>query len=95
MKKVPVQVYLDTRDRALLDKLARRLGLSRAETIRAALRRWALEISGEDDALLRLIGSMDHLELPTDLSTRHDEYAVSGYPVPRVAEPPAGHGEPA
>lgn len=60
-----------------------------AETIRVALRRLAAESWGEDDPLLRLGGSLDSAAVPCDLSTRHDEYAVSGYPTgaPRVAEP--------
>ena len=88
-KKTPYQVYLDTRDRAFLERLSLRLGLSKAEVMREALRRWAMELSREGDALLDLIGSMDDPALPTDLSTRHDEYAVSGYPMRRVAEPTA------
>lgn len=87
MTKRPIQVYLDRRDRSLLDDLARRLGLSRAETLRAALRRWAQELSGREDPLLGLIGSLNDPELPADLSTRHDDYAVAGYPLRRVAEP--------
>lgn len=85
-KKVPYQVYLDDRDRAFLDRLSSRLGLSKAGVIREALRRWAAELAGEGDPLIELIGSMDDPALPTDLSTRHDEYAVSGYPMRRVAE---------
>lgn len=84
---MPYQVYLDERDRAFLDRLSSRLGSSKAQVIREALRRWAGELSGEGDALLDLIGTMDNPELPTDLSTRHDDYAVSGYPIRRVAEP--------
>ena len=89
MTKRPFQVYLDNRDRSLLDRLARRLGLSRAETVRAAVRRWALEIAGADDPMLQLIGSLDDPSLPPDLSTRHDDYAVLGYPssARRVAQP--------
>ncbi|MBI4501509.1 MAG: ribbon-helix-helix protein, CopG family [Gemmatimonadetes bacterium] len=86
-KKTPYQVYLDSRDRAFLERLASQLGLSKADVIREALRRWAAELSGERDALLGLIGSMDNPALPGDLSTRHDDYAVTGYPVRRVAEP--------
>lgn len=86
-KKLPYQVYLDDRDRAFLDRLSSRLGWSKAQVIREALRRWAAELSGEGDPLLDLIGTMDDPELPTDLSTRHDDYAVSGYPMRRVAEP--------
>ncbi len=90
MTKRPVQVYLDARDRKVLDRLAGRTGLSRAETIREALRRWAAE--GEEDRLLDLVGSMDAPGLPADLSTRHDAYAVTGYLKRRVAEPPAPGG---
>lgn len=94
-KKTPYQVYLDSRDRAFLERLSSRLSLSKAEVIREALRRWAVELSGEGDALLDLIGSMDDPALPNDLSTRHDDYAVSGYPERReeerrVAEPNPG-----
>ena len=88
MKKSPIQVYLDRRDRALLDRLAQQLGLSRAEAIREAVRRWAADVSGGDDPLLGLIASIDDATLPRDLSTRHDEYAVGGYSAKRVAEPP-------
>lgn len=94
MRKTPVQVYLDSRDRSLLDRLAKRLGLSRAETIREAVRRWAADMSGREDRLLDLIGSLDDPALPADLSTRHDEYAVAGYPgVRKVAERPRGDGD--
>lgn len=87
MKKTPIQVYLDRRDRALLDGLAQQLGLSRAEAIREAVRRWAADVSGGDDPLLGLVGSIDDRALPRDLSTRHDEYAVGAYPTKPVAEP--------
>lgn len=86
LKKKPLQVYLDRTDRALLERLARQLGLSRAEALRAAVRRWAMDLSAEDDPVLALIGSVDDPELPTDLSVRADEYAVAGYPKRRVAE---------
>lgn len=88
MKRKPIQVYLDREDRALLERLARRLGLSMAETVRGAVRRLAAEMSGDRDPLAELIGSIDDPALPRDLSTRHDEYAVSGFPPARLAEPP-------
>jgi hypothetical protein len=91
VSKRPIQVYLDDRDRRLLDGLARRLGCSRAEVLREAVRRWAAELSGEGDALLRLIGGLDSAGVPADLSTRHDEYAVQVYRAGRVAEP-SGRG---
>lgn len=89
-RKTPLQVYLDRDDRALLERVARRVGLSKAEAVRAAVRRWAMDLSAQDDPLLGLIGSVDDPELPTDLSTRADEYAVEGYPGRRVAESRTG-----
>ena len=85
MRKLPFQVYLDPRDRSLLERLAKQFGLSKAETVREAVRRWAME-AGSEDPVLKLIGSLDDPDLPTDLSTRHDDYAVEGLPVRRVAE---------
>ena len=86
MTKSPFQIYLDPTDRALLARLAERLHLSQAETLRAALRRWAHEVQGGADPLLALIGTMDDPSLPADLSTRHDDYAVEHRPLRRGAE---------
>ena len=93
MKKSPFQVYLDARDSALLRRLAERLGLSKAETVREAVRRWAVDLDAPQDPMLDLIGSLDDPALPADLSTRHDEYAVGGYPGRRAAEPRGGTGD--
>jgi hypothetical protein len=78
MKKSPIQVFLDSRDRELLQGLMDRHGLSIADAVRQAVRRWAIDESREEDPLLALIGTMDGEDVPTDLSTRHDEYAVRG-----------------
>ncbi len=86
MKKLPFQVYLDRGEADLLERLAKQLGLSKAETVREALRRLALELSGSGDPLLDLIGGLDNPAVPVDLSTRHDEYAVQARPARRVAE---------
>lgn len=91
MKK-PVQVYLGPRDRSLLERLADRLGLSHAETIREAVRRLAAESSADEDPLLELVGSIDDPSLPADLSTRHDEYAVTGHD--RNLHAASGHAAP-
>jgi hypothetical protein len=85
-KKTAFQLYLDERDYSVLAALAERRGLSMAETVREAVRRWAAEQSGSADPVLGLIGSVNDAGLPRDLSTRHDEYAVRGYPARRVAE---------
>ena len=88
MNKRPIQIYMDEGDRRLLDALAARHGLSMAETIRGAIRRWASEGREEVDPILALVGTMDSEGLPANLSTRHDEYAVYWYArtTERVAE---------
>ena len=90
MKKVPLQVYLDQRVHSILERLATRLGLSKAETVREALRRWAIQLAGPEDPLIKLIGGLDSPSVPADLSTRHDEYAARQVRTRRVAEPDGG-----
>ena len=78
----PVQVYLDGPDRDLLEHLAQRTGLARAELLRRGLRRLAqteLQERKPGWSLDVLIGSMDDdPRLPPDLSVRHDEYLYGG-----------------
>lgn len=74
----PVQVYLDERDRSLLDELIARSSLSKAEVLRLGLRRLSAEMlaeGGPGQSLSALIGVLDDSpEVPADLSARHDEY---------------------
>lgn len=78
----PVQVYLDGADRDLLENLAHRTGLPRAEVLRRGLRRLAQTELAEHKpgwSLDVLIGAMgDDPRLPTDLSARHDEFLYGG-----------------
>ena len=63
----PVQVYLDERDRALLDAVAERAALPRSEVIRVALRRLAAELpaaSRPGASLATLIGRRDRRARP-------------------------------
>ncbi len=74
----PVQVYLDRRDRDLLEKVAKTTGLSRAEVLRRGLRSLAEQALTErvpGYSLDRLVGSLgDEATLPHDLAEKHDEY---------------------
>jgi len=79
----PIQVYLDSDERALLDQVAAEGGLSRAEVLRRGLRRYAVEQRGRRSPMLEFL---DHLEsrtdlqdLPADLAERHDDYLVDLY----------------
>lgn len=76
-----VVVYLDARDRALLEELAGRTGLARTELFRRGLRRLAAELSGEQkpgSSLSYLIATATDDGLPSDVSERHDEYLYGG-----------------
>jgi hypothetical protein len=83
----PVQVYLDRPDRDLLEELARRTGLSRAELLRRGLRQLADRLLDTQapgwslDALTGVLG--DDPSLPTDLAARHDEYLYGAVGKPR------------
>ena len=74
----PVQVYLDSADKALLDRLSEQTALSRAELLRRGLRRLAAELDADalpGRSLLTLIGALgENAAPPEDLSVRHDEY---------------------
>lgn len=78
----PVQVYLDVRDRSLLEEVAQRTGLSRAEILRRGLRRISDELLAERSAgssFEGLIGALgDDPAIPVDLSERHDHYLYGG-----------------
>ena len=77
----PIQVYLDSRDRALLDKLAQQAELPRSEILRMGLRRLGAESaeSGRPGGSFDLlIGALTDDRVPTDLAAKHDEYL---YPI--------------
>ena len=73
-----MQVYLDERDRGLLEALADRTSLSRAELLRLGLRRLSGEMLADGQpggSLASLIGVLDVAPgVPRDLSARHDDY---------------------
>jgi hypothetical protein len=79
----PVQVYLETADKQLLDELSARTSLPRAELLRRGLRRLAAELNAEAEpghSLSSLIGALgDSADIPSDLAQRHDDYL---YPHP-------------
>jgi hypothetical protein len=76
-----VVVYLDARDRALLDQLTKSTGLAKTELFRRGLRRLADDV-GADKApgfsLRHLIASADDDDFPPDVSERADEYLYGG-----------------
>jgi hypothetical protein len=89
----PIQVYVDRDDRALLDEVATRTGLARAEVLRRGLRAVATQLLGATrpgSSLEVLTGALgDDPDLPQDLAARHDEYLVGILPKPKT-----GRGRP-
>ncbi len=71
-------MYLDGRDRSVLDELSRRTGLPRAELLRRGLRALAsqeLITHAPGSSFDRLVGALgDSPDLPTDLAARHEDY---------------------
>ncbi len=71
----PIQVYLNRAERAVLDRLARELGVSRAEVLRRGLVGLTGGRESSDyDPLDDLVGAFDERRAPKDLAERHDEY---------------------
>ena len=81
----PIQVYLDARDRATLDEVAKLEGVPRSEVLRLALRRLGADLLAEarpGAAISALIGVLDAaIDVPADLAERHDDYLYGAEPV--------------
>ena len=80
--KEPVQVYLDAGDRAVLEGVAERTGLSRAEVLRRGLRAYAVQQQGGEGPMLQFIRKMaasDWPDGPSDMGLNHDKYLAEIY----------------
>jgi hypothetical protein len=76
-----VMVYLDARDRALLESIAKQTGLARTELLRRGL--WQLASQGLGDAPAGtafdyLVQTASEQDMPPDLSERADDYLYGG-----------------
>ena len=86
----PVQVYLAGPDRALLDRVAKKAGVSRAEVLRRGVRRMAAEVLSDENPMLSFIADMASAKsssrVPSDAAERHDVYLTER--AKRVAKRP-------
>ncbi|HEV8357296.1 MAG TPA: hypothetical protein VGQ17_11075 [Gemmatimonadales bacterium] len=76
-----VMVYLDARDRALLEEVAEKTGLARTEIFRRGLRKFAGGALGEKkpgSAIDLLIATATPDGFPPDVAERHDYYLYGG-----------------
>ena len=87
----PVQVYLESPDRALLERAAAASGLSRAEVLRRGLHRFAAELLADASpalAFLESVATVAAAGSPADVATRHDDY-LADWEVASWNAPPA------
>jgi hypothetical protein len=76
-----VVVYLDERDRALLEELITATGLPKTELFRRGLRRLAdqaLTGAAPGFSLRQLVATADNDDLPPDVAERADDYLYGG-----------------
>jgi hypothetical protein len=76
LKKKPIQIYLEPQQNNVLDVLAKKEGISKAEVIRRSLEKFFKGIPLEEDPAMGLIGLGGSKK--GDLSVRHDQY-ITGY----------------
>jgi hypothetical protein len=71
----PIQVYLTRGERATLDRVARELGVSRAEVLRRGVAALAAQ-QGKTfhEVFDAFIKSVPDVDSPPDLAENHDEY---------------------
>jgi hypothetical protein len=84
----PVQVYLDTAERALLDRVASATKLPRAEVLRRGLRAYGSEVFAAESPVLKFLREIDHdwpSDVPSDAAARHDEYLAESYASPSTS----------
>ena len=76
-----VVVYLDARDRALLEQLTKTTGLAKTELFRRGLRRLAddtLRGTAPGYSLRQLVATASNDDFPSDVAERGDEYLYRG-----------------
>ena len=76
-----IVVYLDARDRALLEQLTKATGLAKTELFRRGLRRLADEaLTGNAPgfSLRQLVATAQNDDFPADVAERADEYLYRG-----------------
>src|ERR1051325_9770472 len=77
----PVQVYLAAGDRTLLDRVAKKTGLPRAEVLRRGVRRIAAAVVSDEAPMLAFVREVAAepwpSEVPSDVAERHDAYLTA------------------
>jgi hypothetical protein len=73
----PIQVYLTGAERTTLDRLARELGVSRAEVLRRGIEMLGSQRARSfHEVFDTLVGALSVPGAATDLAERHDDHAA-------------------
>lgn len=75
----PLQIYLTTDERRLLDTVAEATQLSRAEVLRRGLRSFAAQQAGEEGPMQHFMNSMREHRWASDIATAHDDHLAKAY----------------
>jgi hypothetical protein len=74
LKKKPIQIYLEPQQDNVLEVLAKKRGLSKAEIVRLSLEKFFKDLPIEEDPAMGLIGLGGSKK--GDLSVQHDKYLL-------------------
>ena len=70
----PLQVYLTSDERRLLDRLAAENGLARAEVMRQGIRLFARERNSAVSPMLQFVERLRGADWPADIGREHDRH---------------------
>jgi hypothetical protein len=82
MVREPVQVYLAPDDSALLNRLSKETGLSKAEILRRGIRSFAAD-QGDSSPMLRYLTDSGGEGWPDAVAADHDAVLADAYRAPR------------
>lgn len=75
----PLQIYMDSDERRLLDQLSESTGLSRAEVLRQGLRHFAMQRAGNDGPMETLMRRLRDKPFGPGVAASHDEELAAAY----------------
>ena len=75
----PLQIYMASDERRLLDQLSEETGLSRAEILRQGLRQFAMQRAGSGGPMDTLMRSLREKPFSPDIADSHDDHLARAY----------------
>ena len=85
----PLQVYMTSDERRLLDRMAKDTGISRAEVLRRGLRSFAREQPAGQSPMLTFVREMRGSDWPADIGRNHDKYLEEAHLDPHTKRRPS------